>query len=85
MKEVAPGLLKFLLKAKSERPSLFAESDFPSPESEDELVEELSCVYMAWKKLVQMKESKERWSEADYAANVYNILRSAALKKCSYR
>ena len=83
LKEAAPGLLKFLAKAKSERPSLFSELE-PS-ESPEGLVEELSCAYVAWKKLVQMKESKERWSEADFAANVYNLLRSTALTNCSYR
>ena len=86
MKEVAPGLLKFLKKAKSERPSLFSESECPPLGSnEEDLVEELSCVYVAWKKLMQMKDSKERWSEADFAANVYNVLRSTALRRCSYR
>lgn len=32
-----------------------------------------------------MKKSKERWSEADFASNVYTLLRSTAMRESSYR
>ncbi|KAG9314234.1 hypothetical protein JVU11DRAFT_5021 [Chiua virens] len=48
-------------------------------------VEELSVVYLAWKRLRKMRASNERWSEADYVASVYNVFRSPAIKNSIFR
>lgn len=43
-----------------------------NPKTQDEeLMEELSVVFLAWKRLRKMRASNERWSEADYVASVY--------------
>lgn len=34
-------------------------------------MEEISVVYLAWKRLCKMRAINERWSEADYVASVY--------------
>ncbi|KAK7059123.1 hypothetical protein VNI00_001749 [Paramarasmius palmivorus] len=43
----------------------------------------LGCAYAAWTRLKEMQStssSSRKWTEADYAANVYSVLRSPALK-----
>lgn len=62
-------------------PSLFSDKS----KKADEYFLELGTVFLAWKQLVRMKETKERWSEADFASNVYGLLRSPAMQECSYR
>lgn len=48
--------------------SLFSET--VSPESGIELFSEVAVVFSAWRRLRSMRLSKEKWSEADFAANV---------------
>jgi hypothetical protein len=38
-----------------------------------ELYAEIVTVFSAWKRLCRMRQSKEKWSEADFAANVYAL------------
>lgn len=54
-------------------------------EVEQALVLKLSAVHLAWVKLYRMKKDGERWSEADFAANVYNMVRAAAIEDCYHR
>lgn len=42
-----------------------------SKTQDEELVEDISVVFLAWKRLRKMRVSNERWSEADYVASVY--------------
>ncbi|KLO15054.1 hypothetical protein SCHPADRAFT_902769 [Schizopora paradoxa] len=83
IKKLQPQLLELLKRANKENPSLFSKE--LSTESCEDLLSELSCVLLAWKKLQWMRRNNERWSEADFAANVYNILRSTAVHESSYR
>ncbi|KAI5124086.1 hypothetical protein M0805_000901 [Coniferiporia weirii] len=83
LSKLAPDLHKFLIKAHTKMPALF--SDNPDTEKQELLLAELSTVFLAWSQLVRMKRTKERWSEADFAANVYNVLRSPAVRESSYR
>jgi hypothetical protein len=81
-----PGVYKFLLKAKSKKPQLFTESDGDVPQSvSEDIMAEITCVWMAWKQLMRMKGTKERWSESDLASCVYSVLRSFAIQQSSYR
>lgn len=81
VEKLAPELHRFLIKAKDRMPSLFSDKN----KKVDEWLLELGTVYLAWSHLNRMKETKERWSESDFAANVYSLLRSPAMRECSFR
>ncbi|KAF9462090.1 hypothetical protein BDZ94DRAFT_1290407 [Collybia nuda] len=60
--------------------------DAETPVTEQrELYAEISVVFCAWKRLQWMRKSREKWSEADYAANVYNVFRSPAVQESTHR
>ena len=62
------GLGSFLKLAFNTSPHLFSSN----PRSQDEeLMEVIPVVFLAWKRLRKMRASNERWSEADYVASVY--------------
>jgi len=75
--------MAFIQDAYTACPSLF--SDAVSADDSWELREDLSIVFSAWKRLRRMRSSKEKVSEADFVANVYEVFRGAALPHCSYR
>ncbi|KAH7929332.1 hypothetical protein BV22DRAFT_1192082 [Leucogyrophana mollusca] len=77
------GLSTFLGSAFRKSPKLF--SQHINTEESDELFEEIAIVFSAWKRLRQMRSCKEKWSEADYVANVYNVFRSPAVRDSIYR
>ncbi|KIJ29131.1 hypothetical protein M422DRAFT_104729, partial [Sphaerobolus stellatus SS14] len=52
---------------------LFSDSVSYDLEETHQLFEELTTVRLAWNRLKNMRQSGQKWSEADYAANVYNI------------
>ncbi|TFY76433.1 hypothetical protein EWM64_g7580 [Hericium alpestre] len=79
----SPEFLEFLSMAHKQCPELF--SDDVIVQASVELCDDMRSVFGAWKRLRRMRESQERLSEADYASNVYDVLRSMALSKCSYR
>jgi len=83
LKKVSPQLAELLKGANKEHPQLFTKD--LDTESCEGLLSELSCVLLAWKKLLWLRRNNERWSEADFAANVYNMLRSSAVRESSYR
>ena len=62
-------------------PSLFSDKT----KKVDDCLLELGTVFLAWSQLIRMKDTKEKWSEADFASNVYSLLRSPAMRECSYR
>ena len=64
----SPELLAFIEDAFKSCKPLF--SDAASPESGTELFSEITVVFAAWRRLRSMRLSKEKWSEADFAANV---------------
>lgn len=82
-RKCSSGLETFLKAALAESPDLLSEAT--SREENEEGLEEASIVYHAWKRLHKMCDSNERWSEADYVANVYNIIRSPAVRESVYR
>lgn len=63
-----PELIEFIREAYNECPALFTEDC--DPNSVPELYSEITIVFSAWRRLQKMRRSKEKWSEADYVANV---------------
>jgi solute carrier family 25 carnitine/acylcarnitine transporter 20/29 len=49
------------------------------------LFTDLCAVFTAWKRLRAQRVSGEKWSEADFAANVYNVFRSPTVRASSFR
>jgi hypothetical protein len=58
--------LEFLKEIHASRPELFCDKTADV----QGLFSKMTFVHSAWKRLNIMRKSKERWSEADYAANV---------------
>ncbi|KAF8528309.1 hypothetical protein JB92DRAFT_2864577 [Gautieria morchelliformis] len=85
IKALSPSLLEFLQGAYSSSPELFSDTITYSAPETHELFEELTTVRLAWKRLQSMRRDGEKWSEADYAANVYNLFRSTAIHRSTYR
>lgn len=61
--------MDFIQNAYTHCPTLFSDNadrsiDIP------ELYAEMSIVFFAWRRMQWMQKSKERWSEAEYVANV---------------
>lgn len=50
-----------------------------------ELLSDLQNVFSAWTRIKKMRESSRIWSEADYVANVYDVIRSPAVHQSDYR
>ncbi|KAF7339768.1 hypothetical protein MVEN_01893100 [Mycena venus] len=74
--------MDFLKKIHDQSPDLFGEI----PDSDIRgLFPKMVIVYSAWRRLTMMKKSKEKYSEADYAANVYNVFRSPAIRESTHR
>lgn len=65
-----PGFLHFIQDAYRECRPLFGDDTDESNVDQPELYAEVSIVFYAWKRLQWMRKSHEKWSEADYAANV---------------
>lgn len=61
-----PGFLSFLHRANLRYPDLFSDS----PSSGCSRWTDLIPVFKAWERLDFMRVSKEKWSEADFVANV---------------
>ncbi|KAF8078771.1 hypothetical protein FPV67DRAFT_1558000 [Lyophyllum atratum] len=80
-----PAFLGFIQDAYKLCPALFSDKvENQSPEI-PELYAEVSIVFSAWRRLRWMRKSKEKWSEADYVANVYNVFRSPAIRDSVHR
>ncbi|KAJ7042397.1 hypothetical protein C8F04DRAFT_76119 [Mycena alexandri] len=45
----------------------------------------MAIVHSAWRRLKVMIKSKEKYSEADFAANVYNVFRSPAIRESTHK
>jgi len=82
-KIASPTLLSFISDCYATSPSLFSASANNADVAD--LYAEISIVYSAWKRMQRMRSSSEKWSEADYVANVYNLIRSPALRQSSQR
>jgi len=84
-KALSPPLMEFLQSARTFCPELFSSLVTYDTLETQELVEELTTVRLAWHRLRSMRHSGEKWSEADYAANVYNLFRGPAIRRSTYR
>ncbi|KAF5375027.1 hypothetical protein D9758_000436 [Tetrapyrgos nigripes] len=80
-----PGFLKFVRQAHKRNKDLFGEDD--SSVDSGGLFIDISLVFAAWESLKEManSKSKESWSEADYVAHVYTIIRQAGVKRSTRR
>lgn len=67
-KIASPTLLSFISDCYATSPSLFSASANNADVAD--LYAEISIVYSAWKRMQRMRSSSEKWSEADYVANV---------------
>ncbi|KAJ7654978.1 hypothetical protein DFH06DRAFT_486445 [Mycena polygramma] len=75
-------MMDFFMEIHRQNPNLFgeiAESKIPG------LFPKMVAVHSAWRRLKMMRESKEKYSEADFAANVYNVFRSPAIRESTHR
>ncbi|KAJ7293426.1 hypothetical protein C8J57DRAFT_1551915 [Mycena rebaudengoi] len=82
LSQLATGdFLEFLKEIHASRPELFCDKTADV----QGLFSKMTFVHSAWKRLNIMRKSKERWSEADYAANVYNVFRSPAIRESTHR
>jgi solute carrier family 25 carnitine/acylcarnitine transporter 20/29 len=64
-----PEILRFIQDAYKSSPYLF--SDKISSDDIAKLYAEITIVFSAWRRLRRMRKSKEKWSEADFTANVF--------------
>ncbi|KAG6911552.1 hypothetical protein DXG01_011854 [Tephrocybe rancida] len=80
-----PTFLKFISDAYNTQPALFSDKVGDLLPESPGLYAEASIVLSAWQRLCWMRKSKEKWSEADYVANVYNVFRSPAIKESTQR
>ncbi|KAG2350186.1 hypothetical protein BDR05DRAFT_954287, partial [Suillus weaverae] len=81
--DCSPGFAKFITDASQTAPELF--SDVVAHRASNELFEDVCVVFSAWKRLAKMRSSKEKWSEADFVANVYNVFRTSAIRESTFR
>jgi len=80
----SPDFVDFLTKAHEECPQLFSKAS--SGKSNRRLLDEMRVVFFSWERLQRMRsESKDRVFEADFVSNVYEGLRSCALRQSTYR
>ncbi|KAG1817800.1 hypothetical protein EV424DRAFT_1324215 [Suillus variegatus] len=79
--DCSPGFAKFIADASRTAPELFSVDQSAS----NELFEDVCVVFSAWKRLAQMRSSKEKWSEADFVANVYNVFRTSGIRESTFR
>jgi solute carrier family 25 carnitine/acylcarnitine transporter 20/29 len=65
-----PEFLVFIKDAYDVCPALFSKEVFASADISKIFIE-ITIVFSAWRRLRWMRKSKEKWSEADFVANVY--------------
>jgi len=65
--DCSPGFAKFITDASRAAPELFSDE---VTHAGNELFEDVCVVFSAWKRLAKMRNSKEKWSEADFVVNV---------------
>lgn len=65
--DCSPGFAKFIKDASHAAPELFSDE---VTHASNELFEDVCVVFSAWKRLAKMRNSKEKWSEADFVVNV---------------
>jgi len=75
-------LMSFLKEIHAQNPNIFGEI---SDSEIRGLFPKMVIVHSAWRRLKMMRKSKEKYSEADYAANVYNVFRSPAIRESTHR
>ncbi|KAG1749841.1 uncharacterized protein EDB91DRAFT_1235288 [Suillus paluster] len=80
--DCSPGFAKFIADASKAAPELFSDD---VTHASNELFEDVCVVFSAWKRLAKMRNSKEKWSEADFVANVYNVFRTSAIRESTFR
>ena len=69
LSRVAPKpLLDFICDTHDACPRLF--SGAIDRDQSARMLTEITIVFSAWQRLQQMRKSREKWSEADYVANV---------------
>ncbi|TBU62073.1 hypothetical protein BD310DRAFT_946134 [Dichomitus squalens] len=73
-KDLGREFLAFLQSAQDSSPSLF--SPKAKRKESQQLLRELQNVFLAFQKLEKLRDSEKSWTEADYAAQVYNVLRA---------
>jgi len=73
--------MEFLQEIYEDSPELFSENIADS----QGLFAKMTIIYSAWRRLKLMRTSNEKWSEADFVANVYNVFRSPAIRDSTHK
>ncbi|KAG6832274.1 hypothetical protein H0H92_003507 [Tricholoma furcatifolium] len=81
----SPAFLEFVSEAYKETPALFTDKVGNCTTEMLNFMPRFLSFLPPGKNYAGMKKSKEKWSEADYAANVYNVFRSPAIKESTHR
>ncbi|KAI0734487.1 hypothetical protein C8Q72DRAFT_394605 [Fomitopsis betulina] len=79
------GFSTFIRSASKSAPEIFSVDKLPEDPLVKELLSELQTVFSTWTKLTEMSKSSRKWSEADYAANIYNVIRGPAIRQGNFR
>ncbi|KAI9513049.1 hypothetical protein F5148DRAFT_463897 [Russula earlei] len=80
----SPEFIAFMVRARKECPRLFSKA-VPA-RSNCRLLDELKTVFLSWERLHRMRSaSEDKISEADFVSNVYEGLRSSALRRSTYK
>ncbi|KAL0951409.1 hypothetical protein HGRIS_008102 [Hohenbuehelia grisea] len=80
------NFLGFIEKAYQACPGLFGQgSQDEEADHLTDLYSELVPICSAWGRLKKMRQSVEKWSEADFVGNVYNPVRSHAIAESTHR
>ncbi|KAJ7492771.1 hypothetical protein FB451DRAFT_1219524 [Mycena latifolia] len=82
-KLATPEFMDFLREIHNQSPELYRDNILDLDVLG--LFAKMSIVFSAWRRLKLMRKSKEKWSEADYAANVYNVFRSPAIHESTHK
>jgi hypothetical protein len=92
--DVTPKFVAWLKKAHDAAPYMFYNMDAPSHSSSrialsksqrHRLFVDLHAVYIAWRSLRLMNARGEKWSEGEYAAHVYDVIRTPAFHSSTAR
>ncbi|KAI0756583.1 hypothetical protein C8Q80DRAFT_1129431 [Daedaleopsis nitida] len=82
-RNTSPNFLSFLRRARKETPNLFSSRVAHSRSLN--ILRDLQAVFLSYTRLRHMHRTSSKWSEADYAAQVYNVLRVPAGQRSEHK
>ncbi|KAI8981245.1 hypothetical protein BD414DRAFT_419862 [Trametes punicea] len=76
---VTDDFLDFLRAAHASAPTLYS-AEVSYDDEAKSILRDLNTVFVAWDRAKKMRKSTQKFSEADYAAKVYGLVRTAAVE-----